>query len=97
MALDENLLVKATCRCPGDCVRRQPGPQYALVGGVVGILMGAWLFAALYPKLEGSMLHKGDFGELSFPRLLKANAWIVVIPAVLVLVCFLLMLERVGL
>jgi hypothetical protein len=84
--------------CPGT-IAGAVGQGYlsALVGGVVGILMGSWLFAALYPKLEGSILHKGDFGELTFPRLLKVNAWIVVIPAVLGLVCFLLMIEKVGL
>lgn len=84
--------------CPGT-LAGAVGQGYlsALVGGVVGILIGAGLFAAMYPKLEGSILHKGDFGELTFPRLLKVSPWIVVISAVSVLVCFLLMLEKVGL
>ena len=84
--------------CPGT-LAGAVGHGYlsALVGGVVGILIGAGLFAAMYPKLEGSILHKGDFGELTFPRLLKVSPWIVVISAVSVLVCFLLMLEKVGL
>jgi len=84
--------------CPGT-LAGAVGQGYldALFGGVIGVLIGAGLFAALYPKLDEGILHKGDFGELTLPRLLGINHWIVVIPAISVLVCFLLMLEKVGL
>jgi hypothetical protein len=84
--------------CPGT-IAGAVGQGYldALFGGVIGVLIGAGLFAVLYPRLDEGILHKGDFGELTFPRLLKVNHWIVVIPVILVLVCFLLMLEKVGL
>jgi hypothetical protein len=84
--------------CPGT-LAGAVGQGYlsALMGGVVGILMGAWLFAALYPKLEGSILHKGDFGQLTLPQLLRANSWALVIPATLLLVVLLWWMEKAGL
>ena len=83
--------------CPGT-VAGAVGQGYldALFGGVIGILIGAGLFAALYPRLEAGVLHKGDFGELTLPKALKVNDWIVVIPAVVVLAGFLVALEKAG-
>ena len=84
--------------CPGT-VGGAVGHGYldALFGGVVGILIGTGLFAALYPRLEAGVLHKGDFGELTVPQVLKVNPWAVVIPAVFVLAGFLFVLEKAGL
>ena len=84
--------------CPGT-IAGAVGQGYlsALVGGVVGILIGAGLFAAMYPKLEQSVLHKGDFGELTLPQLLKVNPWAVVIPFAIVLVALLVWMEKTGL
>jgi hypothetical protein len=84
--------------CPGT-VAGAVGQGYldALFGGFTGILIGAGLFAALYPRLEAGILHKGDFGELTLPQVLKVNPWAVVIPAVFVLAGFLLVLEKAGL
>ena len=83
--------------CPGT-VGGAVGNGYldALFGGVVGILIGSWLFAAIYPRLEASLLHKGDFGEITLPQVLKVNPWAVVIPAVVVLTGFLFVLEKTG-
>ena len=84
--------------CPGT-VSGAVGHGYldALFGGVVGILIGSGFFAALYPRLEEGILHKGDFGELTVPQVLKVNPWAVVIPAVIVLAGFLFVLEKAGL
>ena len=80
--------------CPGTVAGAvAQGSLDALFGGVVGILIGAGIFAALYPKLEKGILKKGDFGTLTFPELLKVNAWVIVIP-VAVFVAALLYLLR---
>jgi hypothetical protein len=84
--------------CPGT-IAGAVGNGYldALVGGLVGIVIGSGLFAALYPKLKAGILAKGDFGELTFPKLFKVNDWFVVIPAVALIVLLLFWLESVGL
>ncbi|MDY0167676.1 MAG: YeeE/YedE thiosulfate transporter family protein [Thermoguttaceae bacterium] len=84
--------------CPGT-VAGAIGNGYldALLGGAVGMLIGSGLFAAVYPKLEAGILHKGDFGTLTLPELAKVNAWVVVAPVALALVLLLWVIERAGL
>jgi hypothetical protein len=84
--------------CPGTvagAVGR--GALDALLGGVPGMLIGAGLLAAAYPRLQRSVLRWGDFGTLTLPQLLKVSAWAVVLPVAAALVGVLLLLERAGL
>lgn len=69
----------------------------ALVGGLAGILIGTGLFAALYPKLRTGILAKGDFGDITIPKLLKVNDWVVVIPVAVLILTLLIWLETSGL
>jgi hypothetical protein len=84
--------------CPGT-IAGAIGNGYldALVGGLAGILIGAGLFAALYPRLDKGILKKGYFGDMTLPRLFKVNDWVVVIPVAVIIVAVLVWLERIGL
>lgn len=83
--------------CPGTVAGAVGNTHLdALVGGVVGMLVGAGLFAALYPKLQQRVLGKGEFGDVTLPRLLKVRVWYAVVPVVLLLIGFLWILENVG-
>ena len=83
--------------CPGT-VAGAVGNGYvdALLGGVTGILVGAGIFASLFPRLQQGVLGKGDFGALTIPQLLKVSAWVVVVPAVAILVGLLALIEKLG-
>jgi hypothetical protein len=84
--------------CPGTIVGGvAQGALDALVGGLIGIIFGSWLFAVYYPKLQKPVLLKGDFGELTLPQLLKVNAWVVVVPAAILLAVLLFVLQSFGL
>jgi len=84
--------------CPGT-IAGAVGNGYldALAGGVGGIILGAGIFAALYPKLSRGILKKGDFGTLTLPQLLRVNQWLVIIPLSALLIMFLYWIERSGL
>ena len=84
--------------CPGT-IAGAVGNGYldALTGGLIGILIGAGLFAALYPRLKGGILKKGDFGNLTLPRLLKVNDWVIIIPLSGLIVLLLFVIEQAGL
>ena len=84
--------------CPGT-IAGAVGNGYldALVGGLIGIIVGSGLFASLYPRLKAGILSKGDFGDLTLPRLLKVNDWVVIIPLSGLIVLVLYLLERAGL
>lgn len=84
--------------CPGT-IAGAIGNGYldALVGGLAGIWIGAGLFAAVYPKLRKGILNKGDYGDVTLPRLFKVNDWIVVIPASVLIILILFWFEKAGL
>jgi hypothetical protein len=84
--------------CPGT-VAGAAGSGYldALIGGLVGMLVGAGLFAALYPRLSRGILKKGDFGAVTFPELLKVNPWVMVFVFSAFIAGSLLLLEAAGL
>lgn len=83
--------------CPGTGVGAiGHGALDALIGGVPGMVLGAAVFAALYPRLM-PLLKRGDFGDVTFPRLLGLNPWFVVVPVVLTVLALLYVLEITGL
>lgn len=84
--------------CPGTIAAGVgQGALDALIAGVPGILIGSGIFAAYYPKLQKTILSKGDFGQVTLPELFKVNPWVVVIPVATVLLALLVWLERAGL
>ena len=84
--------------CPGTIAGAVgQGSIDALVGGFCGVLLGAGLFAGIYPRLEEKVLRRGEFGDVTLPEILGMNSWLVVIPAVLVLIGLLLWIEEMGL
>ncbi len=83
--------------CPGT-IAGAIGNGYldAIVGGLAGILLGTWIFAVMYPRLKDGILKKGDFGDITLPKLLKVNDWVVVVPVAAMIVLLLLWIERSG-
>ena len=82
--------------CPGTVAGAVGNGYLDALAGVVGMLAGASLFAALFPRLQQGILNRGEFGELTIPQFLKVNPWIVVVPAVALLVGLLTAIERLG-
>ena len=83
--------------CPGTVAGAcAQGWMDALAGGVVGLVIGAGLLAAVYPRLEAGILRKGDFGDLTFPTLFRVNAWCVVVPVAALVLLLLVWIEKAG-
>lgn len=83
--------------CPGT-IAGAVGNGYldAITGGLAGIVIGTWIFAIMYPQLKDGILKKGFFGDITLPGLLKVNDWVVVVPAVTLIVLVLFWIERAG-
>jgi hypothetical protein len=83
--------------CPGTVAAAVGrGALDALFAGVPGILLGAGIYAALFPSLKRTVLSWGDFGEATLPELLRLHPWAVVPPFAGGLALFLYALERGG-
>ncbi|MEE4365045.1 MAG: hypothetical protein V2J08_14005 [Desulfotignum sp.] len=66
--------------------------------GIIGILAGAGLYAAVYPRLKKQVLPMGNFGEKTLIDLVQPrNPWFVIIPAAVFMIGFMAVLEIVGL
>ncbi len=83
--------------CPGTLAGALGVGWLDALLGALGIVVGAGIFAACYPRLRGGILKRGDFGALTLPEWLKVNAWIVIVPVALLLAAILFALERAGL
>jgi uncharacterized protein len=83
--------------CPGT-IAGAIGNGYldAISGGLAGIILGTWIFAVMYPRLKNGILKKGDFGNITIPRMLKVNDWVVVVPAVALIILLLFWIEKAG-
>lgn len=64
--------------CPGTSVAAcGEGRRDAMVG-VLGMLVGAGLFVALYSPLQPLIKMWGDYGKLTFPELVSVSPWLIV-------------------
>lgn len=77
--------------CPGT-IAGAIGNGYldAIAGGLAGILLGTWIFALMYPKLKDGILKKGDFGDITIPRLIKVSDWVIVVPVAALIILLLI-------
>jgi hypothetical protein len=85
--------------CPGTSVGAVGhGALDALIGGVVGIMIGAGLYAAAYPRLKARVLNVGEFGDKTLIDVFRVrNPWLVILPVAAVIVCAMVLLEWAGL
>ncbi len=84
--------------CPGTVAGAVgTGALDALFGGMVGMLIGAGLFAELYPKIRATFLVRGPFPAVTVPEFLHLNLWIVIVILEACMIGFLLVLEHLGL
>ena len=83
--------------CPGTVAGAVgQGALDALLGGVVGMLVGTGIYSVLYGRLEKRILHIGEFGKITLPELLNAKPWPVIIGVSTAFIAFLLILELAG-
>ena len=84
--------------CPGTVAGAVgSGALDALFGGMVGMLIGAGLFAESYPALNAGILARSPLPAVTVPELLHLNPWIVIVIMEAGMIGFLLLLEYAGL
>jgi hypothetical protein len=84
--------------CPGTLAGTVgQGSLDALLGGLIGILIGAGLFSEFYPNLDRTILNRGHFGEITLPQWLNVNHWLIILPLAIGLIVLLFLIEKSGL
>lgn len=75
--------------CPGTAVGALGEGRIDGLWGILGMLCGGALYAAIYPYMKTNIISIGNYGKISVPQIIGINHWIVVIVlAVLTLILF---------
>ncbi len=80
--------------CPGTAVAAVGEGRLDAVWAVLGMLVGAGLYAEAYPVLKVTVLTWGDFGRITLPQALGVNHWPVIGAVVVLTLLFFRQLER---
>jgi len=64
--------------CPGTQLGALGEGRWDALWGILGMLLGAAVFAESYPFLKATVLTWGDFGKITIPGILGIKHWIVI-------------------
>ncbi len=65
--------------CPGTAIGAIGEGRFdAFWGGVLGMLVGAGIFAEAFTFLKDNLLKWGDLGKLTLPNVIGTNHWVVI-------------------
>ena len=83
--------------CPGTVAGAVgQGAMDALVGGVLGLIFGSWIYAVSFPRIA-PFLERGQFKNERLQDLFRTGTWQTVVPMVVLIVALLAALEWLGL
>ena len=64
--------------CPGTSAGALGEGRWDALWGILGMLVGAAVFAEVYPALKTSILTWGKLGKITLPQVLGVNHWVIV-------------------
>lgn len=64
--------------CPGTSIGAIGEGRWDGLWGVLGMLVGAALYAEAYPFMKTSLLTWGDLGKITLPGVLNVSHWLVI-------------------
>jgi uncharacterized membrane protein YedE/YeeE len=64
--------------CPGTSAGALGEGRWDALWGIIGMLVGAAIFAEVYPALKTNILTWGDLGKITLPQVLGLSHWVIV-------------------
>lgn len=64
--------------CPGTSLGALGEGRWHAVFAIIGMVVGAALYAELYPFLKSTVLAWKDFGEIGLPEAMGISPWVIV-------------------
>ncbi len=81
--------------CPGTAVGATgEGRWDAFWGGILGLLVGAGIFAEVYTFIKDGILKWGDFGKITIPKIFDINHWIIILIVWIIMILVLVFIEK---
>lgn len=83
--------------CPGTAVGATgEGRVDAFWGGILGMLVGAGIYAEAYTLIKANLLTWGSLGKITLPSVLGINHWIIIVVLWVLLVLLMRWFEKIG-
>ncbi|HNT69081.1 MAG TPA: YeeE/YedE thiosulfate transporter family protein, partial [Syntrophorhabdaceae bacterium] len=70
--------------CPGTQLGALGEGRWDSIWGLIGMLVGAGIFAEMFPFLKNTVLTWGNLGKITIPQILGINHWIVIVAFVII-------------
>ncbi len=83
--------------CPGTAGGALGEGAVDAIYGIVGMFIGAALFAYLYPYINMHLMDIGDYGQITLPEVLNISHWYVISGFIIVAISTLVFFEKKGL
>jgi len=83
--------------CPGTAAGAVGEGRMDALVGMAGMLVGAMLFAEVYPYTQSGFLAAGNYGKITLPDALGADPWMVIVVVSIVYLGILYVIERLDL
>jgi uncharacterized membrane protein YedE/YeeE len=83
--------------CPATAMGALGEGRYDSAFGLLGMILGAGLYAEAYPLMKETVLTWGDFGKITIPTALGINHWIVIIILIAAFIALFRWFEKKGL
>ncbi len=64
--------------CPGTSMGAVGEGRWDAVWGILGMIVGAGLFAEAYPMLKQTVYTWGNLGKITLPQVLGINHWVII-------------------
>ncbi len=64
--------------CPGTSAGAVGEGRWDALWGILGMLVGAGLYAEFYPGLKKTLLAWGKLGKITWPQVIGVNHWLVI-------------------
>ncbi len=64
--------------CPGTAMGALGEGRWDAVWGILGMIVGAGIFAEMYPYLEKTIYTWGDLGKITLPQVLGVSHWVII-------------------
>ncbi|BBU69092.1 YeeE/YedE thiosulfate transporter family protein [Fluviibacter phosphoraccumulans] len=83
--------------CPGTAVGAVGEGRWHAAFGIIGMLIGAAIYAQLYPFFKSTVLSWADFGKIGLPQALGVSPWVIAIGFTLITAVMFRIFEKKGL
>ncbi len=83
--------------CPGTQMGALGEGRWDALWGILGMLLGAALFAEAFPLMKATVLTWGVYGKITLPQVLGINHWFVIVPFVVCTLGLFFWFEKKGL